>query len=71
MQVTQVATPECLRFGPTGIAQYAVHALKGMAYRARVTLLARLPRTASSAQAHVAFAPRARLHQSFSRTQRS
>ncbi len=46
------------------MAQCVVHALEGLACRARVTLQAVL-------SAHVAFAPRARLHQSFSRTLRS
>ena len=56
-----------LSFGP--MAQCVVHALKGLACRARVT-----PASSPASHckqclgAHVAFAPRARLHQSFSRT---
>ena len=43
------STAGCLSFGP--MAQCVVHALKGLACRARVSLqLARLPRTASGVQ---------------------
>ena len=55
-----------LSFGPT--AQCAVHALKGLACHARVTPASALQAVLS---AHVAFAPRAQLRQSFSRTLRS
>ncbi len=44
----QSYTADYLSFGP--MAQCAVHAVKGLACRARVTQLARLPRAASSAQ---------------------
>ncbi len=57
-----------LYFSP--MAQCAVHALKGLACRVCLRL-ARLPRTASTAQCTHAFAPRARLRHSFSRTLRS
>jgi hypothetical protein len=64
-------TTGCLRFHP--MPQCVVHALKGLACRARIT-------PASSPASHykqssrgvqVAFAPRARLRQSFSRSLRS
>jgi hypothetical protein len=77
----QVSMPACiasatgyLSFHP--MAQCGVHALKGLACRARVT-----PASSPASHcclalqavlsAHVAFAPRARLRQAFSRTLRS
>ena len=71
-----LSTAGYLSFGPT--AQCAVHALKGLACRAHVMnpgqlacLALQAVLSAHVAFAHVAFAPRVRLRQSFLRTLRS